>query len=82
MGATTRYTELVLIEQPTSELTEADVITLTEAAKLLNMKLPNVNQMVNAGKLRVFIDTNEPNPQRYRRVLRAEALKLKAQREG
>ena len=68
---TTRYREQIIELKPV-ELTEADLMTLTEAAKQLNVSKNTLTGLLQRGKLRRIVDTAEPNPTRAGRVVRAE----------
>ena len=49
-----------------------ELITLSEAAKILDIAPSNITIKINAGKLAAFIDPFEPNPRRNKRIKRSE----------
>ncbi len=64
-----------LIRRETTEeidLDPADLLTVSEAAKILGVTLAAVSNMVTSGYLTEIMDPLEPNPQRNRRVLHSE----------
>lgn len=75
------FHEIVRVEKVV-DVREADVVTLGEAAKLLDIGLPEVKKLTDraANPLRLLVDTSEPNPTRNKRLLRAEVLAEKRAR--
>jgi hypothetical protein len=75
------FVEIVRVERPIN-VREADVMTLAEAAKLLDIGLPEVKKLTARTNepLRLLVDTSEPNPTRNKRLLRDEVLAEKRRR--
>jgi hypothetical protein len=59
-----------------STVTPEEVMTVREAAEVLGVSLPALNQLMNRGPLTVLIETEEPNWTRARRLLRVEVAEL------
>ena len=66
-----RYKVQVTVLRPI-EAEEADLLSLTEAAKRLGISINTMTGLLQRGILRRIVDTTEPNPTRANRVLRAE----------
>ena len=54
------------------EISEDDLMTLTEAAKRIGISYSSMTGLLKRGVLRRIVDTAEPNPTRAGRVLRSE----------
>lgn len=65
------YTEKIIVEKQV-EFAPEDVITLSEAARLLGLSPSAVGAHLRAGRWRWLVDPDEPNPVRANRVLKAE----------
>ncbi len=59
-----------------------ELITQTAAAALVGVSVRAVGQRVDKGKLTLYVDDNEPNPQKNRRVSRLEVESWIQQRES
>ncbi len=53
-----------------------DLISLSEAANEAGITVQAISQAVDSGRLHGYVNPNEPNPQRRRRVSRAEVRKV------
>lgn len=62
------------------EVAEGELMSITEAAKVLDISLSSVGSLRARGLLRKLRDTSEPNPTYAGRVLRSEVFVLKARR--
>lgn len=54
------------------EVNEAELMTLSEATRRLGISKNTLTGLLQRGVLRRIVDTQEPNPTRAGRVLRAE----------
>jgi hypothetical protein len=60
-----------------------DVVSLKEAGRMLGMKLPNMSQLVDQGKLTMLIDADAPKGWAWRwLLLRSEVEALAAARRA
>ncbi len=76
-----RFVELKVVQFPLGD--EADVIGLSEAARLLGLKhASGVSDLCYRGVLRRVLDMSEPNPRKRGRVFRADVLAELARRRG
>lgn len=53
-----------------------DLITITEAARMLDVSVQAISNRIDRGQLAAYRDPDEPNPQRARRVLRSQVEAL------
>lgn len=64
------------------DIDAAELITLTDAAKLLRIQQHALSALIDRGGLTRYIDTTEPNPTKAGRVLKSEVLAEIARRKG
>jgi len=57
-----------------------ELITLTEAAKILNIKLPSIKSKVDKGQLMAYFDPASPNPQKERVKLSRKEVEASVKR--
>lgn len=62
--------------------TRDELITQTAAAGMVGVSVKAVGQKVDRGKLTLYVDDGEPNPQKNRRVSRLEVEVWREQRDG